>query len=172
MDVAPGRILRRLITRQWYGKFVINKRSNSMGMKLSRYRRRIAWIVLAAPLMIFAFADCARSQPGNALVALKGVWEGTKRETRDGETGEGITIDGNPYDFDYLIQFKENGVFQDIGNNEASRYSIKHDGLLHIGNSFYVIEKLTSDSLVLLEIDKDDPDDPFVFRTYYKKKSD
>lgn len=139
-----------------------------MRMKQNKFSLMAKWIFFLA--LFFISTLCASPQTRDKYDALKGIWEGSRRETRDGETGETITIDGKPYNFDYLIEFRDEGVFYDINNNQVLNYAILDSGLLHVGNSFYVIEKLTSDSLVLLEYDKEDPDNPLVFRTYYKRR--
>lgn len=101
---------------------------------------------------------------------LLGFWISYKKESRNGvqentfgdrytpisrlrfteQKGEAFLLDHKEFDFDYAI----------IGDT------------LLVGQNKLIIEKLTAEELVLLDIDDFIPENPLVFRFYYRKKND
>lgn len=97
-----------------------------------------------------------------------GTWEGTKKELRNGETGEKYTLDGKPYKHINKIKFNKDLTGYDIYEDASFTYSFE-DEFFYIGNRTYVLEKLTTDELVIREYDKYTPDDPMAIRLYFKR---
>ncbi|GAB3341117.1 hypothetical protein GCM10027429_29090 [Marivirga atlantica] len=126
--------------------------------------------ILIAIIFIFSSIQL-NAQNTDKLKLLIGSWECYHKELEDGETGENMTLDGQPYSCDDLtISLSSDLTGTESGGGLEFMYSIK-DSLLYLGDRIYVIEQLEKQNLILRDYDPDQ-DKLSVFRRKFKKVTD
>ena len=102
---------------------------------------------------------------------LNGRWVCYKKETKEGNDGSDITLNGKPYKCSLTIEFINNHkAFYGVGGNEPEKvdYKLKDDDLF-IGNKAFKVERKNSKQLVLLERNTNELA-TITFRYYLKKE--
>lgn len=107
---------------------------------------------------------CA-AQTSNKIV---GKWVAYKKDWKNGETGENVTINNKPFPIDLTIQFNEDGTALESQSNLVADYVIS-DTTLILGNRQYIIETLENNCLVIRAYEELNPDNPRAVRLHFKR---
>ena len=101
-----------------------------------------------------------------------GKWYGFKKETK---AGRGTLNNGSKMEEYGKYEFFKDGKVIDLSNSqfpETTFYKFKENNLIQMGKRTFKIEKITNNTLILLDFDDTDPEGYLAFRHYYRKITD
>ena len=101
---------------------------------------------------------------------LTGRWMCYKKTLKNGETGENVTLNKKPFVPNMTLEFLDDNTLKvtEGAYTTEIKYLLR-DNKVSFGNRKYLIEKITKNELILLEI-KDTFSDDFLYRRYLKKE--
>jgi len=104
-------------------------------------------------------------------IELEGKWVCFKKETKDGNDGSNITLNGEPYKCSLRIEFiDEHKALYGAGKSKLEEvdYKLNNDTLL-IGNKSFKVDQKNKGYLILLENNANELA-TIAFRYYFKKE--
>ena len=96
---------------------------------------------------------------------LGGKWQGYKKELLKPRNGG---LDSKPIKIELILILRNDGTVIESQANQVVSYYL-FDSLLVLGNRKYLIEKISKEELIIVDIDETAPNNPFMFRYYFKR---
>jgi hypothetical protein len=121
--------------------------------------------------LMFIGANNALSQSNSKYGQLiQGRWIGTRKETKNGKI---LLANGKKLTEALSFEFKRNSqVFVSLNGEITDTVGYKIiNNYLYTGGLIYLIERISSNELVLLDFDEKFPSSPISFRHYFRKKN-
>lgn len=118
--------------------------------------------LLIAAIAILLNCSSTSSQKLNDIV---GKWQGYKKELLNPKKS---SSQDKPIKMELILTIKDDGtVIENQGNQSVSYYLF--DSLLVLGNRKYIIENVSKDEMIMIDVDEMTPNNPFLFRYYFKR---
>lgn len=119
-------------------------------------------------LLVVVLLQLSSYAQQNKKEVIRGYWISVKKELKDGQTGENVTLDGKPYKPNMKMNFVKDSIMVYQGGFEATlKYEI-HDNYLVFGTKKYLIEELDKENMILSEVKTGAF--KVEFRRYFKRK--